>query len=70
MANGISLSAGAPYSERAGDGRHGAGDQHDGDHAQDRGAEQAGEGGGQTITDELFSFILITGTLLSRCYRS
>jgi hypothetical protein len=46
--NLIDLS-GSSYSERTGDGGYGAGDQHDGDHAQDRGAEQTGERGGGFI---------------------
>ncbi len=45
---------GALHPERAGDGRDGAGDQHDGDPHQDRGAEQAGEGGGEAVGEDTF----------------
>ena len=37
---------GSLYPQRAGNGRDGAGDQHDGDHDQDRRAKQDWEGGG------------------------
>jgi hypothetical protein len=43
----IKKCSGAPHLERAGDGGHGAGNQHDGNHAQDRGTEQAGKGRGE-----------------------
>ena len=38
------------HPQRAGDGRDGAGDQHDGDHAQGGGAEQDRERGGTILT--------------------
>ena len=44
---------GSFHLERACDGRDGAGDQHDRDPDADRRAEQAGEGGGKTISQLL-----------------